>query len=63
VFQLKLALVVLALALSGVHDFVLGPRAGASGADPALRRRASWIARVNVLVVLAVVLLGVALRG
>jgi uncharacterized membrane protein len=62
-FQWKVGLVALALALSVVHDFVLGPRAGRPGADPALRLRASWVARVNVLVVLAVVLLGLALRG
>lgn len=62
-FHVKLGLVVLALALSAVHDFVLGPRAGAPGADPALRVRASWIARANVLVVLAIVVLGLALRG
>lgn len=62
-FHAKLALVLLALGLSVVHDFVLGPRAGAPGADPRLRVRASWVARVNVLVVLLVVLLGLALRG
>jgi uncharacterized membrane protein len=62
-FQGKAGLVVLALALSVLHDFVLGPRAGRPGADPALRRRASWVARVNLLVVLAVVFLGLALRG
>jgi putative copper resistance protein D len=61
-FQWKVGLVVLALALS-VLDFVLGPRAGRPGADPALRRRASWVARVNLLGVLAVVFLGLALRG
>jgi uncharacterized membrane protein len=62
-FQWKLGLVVLALVLSAVHDFALGPRAGRPGADPALRVRASWLARVNVLVVALVVLLGLALRG
>jgi uncharacterized membrane protein len=62
-FQWKAGLVVLALALGVLHDFVLGPRAGRPGADPALRVRASWVARVNLLVVLAVVLLGLALRG
>ncbi len=62
-FMAKFALVVLALALSVVHDFVLGPRAGARGADPALRVRATWVARVNVLVALAIVALGLALRG
>lgn len=59
----KLGLVMLALILSVLHDFVLGPRAGAPGADPALRLRASWLARINLLVVLAVVALGLALRG
>jgi uncharacterized membrane protein len=61
-FQLKLGLVGVALVLSVVHDFVLGPRAGAPGADPALRRRASWLARINVLIVLIVVVLGLSLR-
>lgn len=59
----KLALVVVALALAAVHDFVLGPRAGRPGADPALRVGASWIARANVVVALVVVALGLALRG
>ncbi len=59
----KLGLVALALVLSALHDFVLGPRAGLPGADPALRVRASWLARVNLLVVLVVVVLGLALRG
>ncbi|HSE94094.1 MAG TPA: DUF4149 domain-containing protein [Methylomirabilota bacterium] len=62
-FHVKLGLVVVALALSVLHDVVLGPRAGAPGADPALRVRASWVARVNMLVVLAIVVLGLALRG
>ena len=62
-FHGKLGLVVLALVLSVLHDFVLGPRAGLPGADPSVRVRASWIARLNVLVALAVVLLGLALRG
>jgi uncharacterized membrane protein len=61
--HLKLGLVLVALALGAVHDFVLGPRAGAPGADPGLRARASWVARVNVVVVALVVLLGLALRG
>ncbi len=62
-FHVKLALVVLALALSVVHDFVLGPRAGAPGADPALRARASWVARLNMGLALVIVVLGLALRG
>jgi putative copper export protein len=62
-FHAKLGLVGLTLLLSATHDFVLGPRAGLPGADPSLRLRASWIARVNVLVALAIVLLGLSLRG
>jgi len=54
-------LVVLALILSAVHDFVLGPRAGAPGADPSARVRASWVARINVLVALAIVAFGLSL--
>ena len=62
-FQWKLGLVVVALVLSAIHDFVLGPRAGVPGADPSIRAWASWVARLNVLVVLIVVVLGLALRG
>jgi uncharacterized membrane protein len=62
-FHAKLGLVALALILGALHDFVLGPRAGRPGADPAARVRASWVARVNVLVALAIVVLGLALRG
>jgi uncharacterized membrane protein len=61
--QWKAGLIVLAIALSALHDFALGPRAGRPGADPGARGRASWVARVNVLVVLAIVALGLALRG
>lgn len=62
-FYWKLGLVVLALVLGAFHDFVLGPRAGIPGADPSVRVRASWLARVNVLVVLVIVLLGLSLLG
>lgn len=62
-FHWKLGLVVLALLLSAYHDFVTGPRAGEPGADPSARVRASWIARLNVVVVLGIVLLGLSLRG
>jgi len=62
-FHAKLGLVGLALILSAFHDFVLGPRAGLPDADPSARIRASWIARFNVLVALAIVLLGLSLRG
>ncbi|MBI2528325.1 MAG: DUF4149 domain-containing protein [Candidatus Rokubacteria bacterium] len=60
-FHWKLGLVILALILSAFHDFVLGPRAGAPGAHPSARSRASWLARINVLVTLAIVMLGLAL--
>ena len=60
-FHVKIALVVLALLLSVVHDFVLGPRAGAPGADPSVRVHASWMARINLLIVLIVTLLGLSL--
>lgn len=62
-FHWKAGLVGLALGLAAVHDFVLGPRAGRPGAPPAARVRASWLARVNVVVALGIVLLGLALRG
>ncbi len=62
-FLAKLGLVAIALLLSGLHDFVLGPRAGAPGAPPSARVRASWVARLNAAVALAVVLLGLSLRG
>lgn len=61
-FHWKLGLVVLALLLSVYHDFVVGPRAGQPGADPSARVRAAWIARLNVLLVLVIVFLGVTLR-
>jgi uncharacterized membrane protein len=69
----KLALVAVMLALSVAHDFVVGPasvRALAGAAGPmaerggALRRRASWLARLNTLLALLVIALAVALvRG
>lgn len=63
-FHIKLALVGLALILSILHDFVLGPRVNRfPPEDSTARRRVSVLARVNVLVVLAIVLLGLALRG
>jgi putative copper export protein len=62
-FHVKAVLVVLALLLGGLHDFVLGPRAGRPGAAPSARVRASWVARVNVLVALTILALGLGLRG
>ena len=62
-FHWKAGLVVLALALAALHDFVLGPRAGSPAAHPAARVCASWVARMNVVVAVVIVLLGLALRG
>jgi uncharacterized membrane protein len=64
--QLKLGLFALVIALSVIHDFVLGPRAARAiemepGSAEALsmRRRASWMGRINLLLGLALILLGV----
>jgi uncharacterized membrane protein len=57
-FQWKAGLVALSLVLSVIHDFVLGPRAGRPGAEAGMRLRATWVARANVLFVLAIVWLG-----
>lgn len=67
----KLGAFLTVLLVSALHDFVLGPRATrAMMRDPtsseaqALRKAASWIARVNVLLALALVAAGVMLvRG
>ncbi len=67
----KLLVVALILVLSAYHDFWIGPRATASGqADPGsatalrLRRQASWMGRLNLLLALAAVVLAVLLvRG
>lgn len=71
ILALKLLLVAVVLGLSVVHDFAIGPRATALWqADPAspqarrLRRQASWIGRLNLLLALGAVALGVMLvRG
>jgi len=68
---LKLTLVAVILAISAVHDFWLGPRAVAQWQrDPTgpagqrLRRQASWIGRITLLLALVVSVLGVLLvRG
>jgi putative copper resistance protein D len=60
----KLALVLVILVLSALHDFVLGPRAAAYPGLPRLRSQAIWIARVNLLLGLLAAALGVMLvRG
>lgn len=68
---LKLTLFALVIILSFVHDFVIGPRATrAMETDPGgeealrLRRAASWMGRLNALLAMALVFLGVVLvRG
>ena len=62
-FLWKLGLVIWSLMLSALHDFVVGPRAGAPDAADAARLRASWIARINMVVAIVIVLLGLSLVG
>lgn len=61
-FWVKVGLVALAIVLSALHDFVLGPRASRPDAPLSARPAASWIARVNLLLVLIVVYLGLSFR-
>ena len=61
-FWVKIALVAVAILLGAVHDFLLGPRAGRPDAPPSMRPAASWLARANVLLVLAIVYLGLSFR-
>ncbi|MBI4455301.1 MAG: DUF4149 domain-containing protein [Acidobacteria bacterium] len=68
---LKFSLLAVILLLSLLHDFIIGPRAGAiSQTNPSssqarrLRRQAAWIGRVNLLLAVVVVALAVILvRG
>lgn len=61
----KLVAVTVMIVLSAIHDFWLGPAAGQQppGSDEALafRRRAAWIARINALVGLILVIAAVRL--
>jgi uncharacterized membrane protein len=61
-FQAKLALVAVILALSVAHDFFLGPRSSLAP-TPALRVWASWIGRLTLFLGLIIIFLGLALRG
>lgn len=71
VLGVKLVLVGLTLLISGLHDFLVGPRAievmrrnPDAPATRQLRRLASWMGRTNFLLALAIVLCGVMLvRG
>ena len=65
---LKLATVILMIGVGAVHDFVLGPAASRAeaGSDIAirLRQRAAWLARVNALMAIILVIAAVRLtRG
>ena len=73
--QVKVALVAVVIWLSAMHDFIIGPytnrlieamQAGAEppGYLPALRRSVVWIARINVLLTILVVVVAVTMtRG
>lgn len=71
VLTAKVLLVVVIVALSLYHDFVVGPRAAqaleadaGSAAARAWRRRASWLGRINALLSLVVMTLALLLvRG
>jgi len=71
ILGVKLLLAAGVLALSVAHDFFIGPKASALGrADPGspeavrLRRQASWIGRLNLLLALTIVAFGLMLmRG
>ena len=62
----KLVLVALMVVLSGLHDFILGPRLSAvrrersaSRNANALQRAVPWLARINLILALAIVYLAV----
>jgi uncharacterized membrane protein len=71
IFGIKLALVGTTLLISGLHDFLVGPRAievmrrnPDAPATKRLRLIASWMGRANFLLALAIILCGVLLvRG
>jgi putative copper resistance protein D len=71
VLAVKLALIAAVLVLSLLHDFGVGPASTRAAQDSPnsrraerLRRAASWIGRVNALLALTIIWLGVALvRG
>ncbi len=68
ILSIKLGIVLLMLILALIHDFILGPKltrlGQASGATLEfirLRRRVSWLARLNLLLGILVIFLGVGL--
>lgn len=63
VLGIKLALVACVLFLSAIHDFYVGPRATARGGaemngGAGLRRLASWIGRLNLVLALLIIARG-----
>lgn len=69
ILAVKLVLVAAALAVSGVHDFVVGPQATrklreAPEEAGRLRRTAGWMGRANLVIAVLIVALGIMLvRG
>lgn len=72
ILQPKVGLVFIAVVLSAVHDFILGPRVtramqesraegGNSGGAGGRRRLLQWIGRINLVLMLAIVALGLLL--
>jgi uncharacterized membrane protein len=63
----KWVLVVIVIALSALHDFVWGPRAFALGPEhpdgQRYRRRSITVARINTVLVVLIIFLGVGLRA
>jgi uncharacterized membrane protein len=66
----KLLLVGFMVLLTALHDFIFGPRSAVAAADPtkateaeAARVRASWVAHINLVLALIVLLLGLRLSG
>lgn len=55
----KLLIILVMMVVSGVHDWIVGPRAAAvaeAGGDPEnLRRIAAWLGRLNALLALGIV--------
>lgn len=60
--MVKHGAVIVMIVLSILHDFVIGPRATATG-QRSLRRQVVWLARLNLILGLFVVYYGLALSG
>lgn len=60
--MVKHGAVIAMLVLSILHDFVIGPRATATG-NPGVRQKVVWLARLNLILGIFVVFYGLGLRG